>query len=443
MLFRVLFLCLFSSIAMNAQDSLYVKLVPNSTIQQLQLYKIKGLQQMYVSNSKSDGNSFKFGFPADSESGIYRLFYDLQKGEFIELLYNKESIKVSFNPSNPDESVYFSASKENKVYQAYTKAISEQQEIVDSLQLAYFDSSNKKRIKKNYAEEVVKINGLQHSFEELSIGMLASDFIKSNKSYNADYIIEAPELYLQSIQNHFFDSVDFSNVTLRNSSFFIDKVYEFVFYLNDAEDEETYNKIRKEAINVVAGRIGENVDLKSEILSSLVYALAQQQDIVLVNYIKSGHYLKLPEQYQSDRFIDEIDKMLVGAIGTTAPEIVLTKDGRSTTLSELENSDFYIVAFWSTSCSHCLNDIPKLYEYTEKFVGLEVIAVALEDEREDFDKIRISMPNWIHVLGMNKWENEYATSYGINSTPSFFILDKQKQIIAKPEELEDLMSYFQ
>ena len=59
MLKRFLFLILFTSFLSSAQDSLFVKLNPNTGFNQLSLYKVKGVQQAYVSNVKSDNDTFK------------------------------------------------------------------------------------------------------------------------------------------------------------------------------------------------------------------------------------------------------------------------------------------------------------------------------------------------------------------------------------------------
>ena len=52
--------------------------------------------------------------------------------------------------------------------------------------------------------------------------------------------------------------------------------------------------------------------------------------------------------------------------------------------------------------------------------------------------MKITLPNWHHVLGLNKWENKTAKAYNINATPNYFILDANKKIIAKPIPLEEL-----
>ncbi len=446
MLKRLLFLFLVTSFCVNAQDSLFVKLSPSKGYNRLMLYKITGVQQEYISNAKSETDIFKFEFPLNSEPGMYRLFFDIQNSGFFEILYNNESISVEFDTKRPEETAKFFSSKENQVYQAYIQSINKEQTKIDSLQLLYFDvevvTEEKQIIKETYSKLVFELKETQHSFEEMSEGLLANHFIKSNRNYNSALIIETLEEYYKSVETHFFDAIDFSDIALRNSSFFIDKVVEYVFYLNDSEDQETYIVIKQKAINEVILKIGENYKVKSEILSSLMFAMAGQQEIALVDFIKKEHYEKLPFENQNIQFILQIDEMLRMAIGSSAPEITWEDNDVTLKLSELEGSDYYIITFWSTSCSHCIKEIPELYVFTDEFEGLKVIAIALEETREEFDNMIQTMPNWIHVLGLNKWENKLARSYDINSTPTYFVLDKNKKIIAKPDGLEDLKLIF-
>ena len=443
MLRCLFFVLIFTSFLSNAQDSLYVKLSPNSDYNQLMLYKVRGAQQSYISNAKRINDTFKFGFPLESEQGMFRLYYDIQNRGFIEIIYNEESVSVEFDPTNPNDTTNFIRSKENRIFEKYNQLVNVQQSKIDSLQLVFFELEEKDSTDILYADAVYKLKGLQHSFEELSKGLLTHHFIRSNMTYNSDTIIETPTAYFKAVKTHFFDAVDFSDVALQNSSFYMDKVVEYVFYLNDSDDPEIYVAIKKEAINDVMLKVGGNYKIKSELLSSLLFAFADQQDIELVDFIKTVHYEALPSAYKNIRLIQQIDGMLKVAIGTTAPEITWQSKGRVERLSELKRSDYYIVTFWSTSCSHCLHDIPKLYQFTEDFQNVKVIAVALEENSIEFDKITKEMSNWINVLGLNKWENEFARSYDINSTPSFFVLGSDKKIIAKPEDLKDLKSYFE
>ena len=62
----------------------------------------------------------------------------------------------------------------------------------------------------------------------------------------------------------------------------------------------------------------------------------------------------------------------------------------------------------------------------------------MENNEVRWKSLKATLPNWHHVLGLNKWRNTVAKSYNINATPNYFILDADKRIIAKPIPLEEL-----
>ena len=65
---------------------------------------------------------------------------------------------------------------------------------------------------------------------------------------------------------------------------------------------------------------------------------------------------------------------------------------------------------------------------------MKVIAVALELDELGFYDMTPKFPAFINVLALNKWENEIPRSYDVHATPSYFLLDKNKRIIVKPED---------
>ena len=68
----------------------------------------------------------------------------------------------------------------------------------------------------------------------------------------------------------------------------------------------------------------------------------------------------------------------------------------------------------------------------------KVIAFAMETSDKTWINYQLKMPEWHHVLGLGKWENPTARTYQINSTPTYFILGIDKQIISIPETIDDL-----
>ena len=98
----------------------------------------------------------------------------------------------------------------------------------------------------------------------------------------------------------------------------------------------------------------------------------------------------------------------------------------------------YLLIFYSTGCSHCLREVPEIYEYMKEKKNTKVIAFAMENSDDVWSDYHLRMPGWHHVLGLGKWGNPTARTYQINSTPSYFILGMDKKIISIPKTIDDL-----
>ena len=319
---------------------------------------------------------------------------------------------------------------------------------LDSLQIAFFGLKDKKQDEITidlYVKTLDYYANIQSQYKEKTAGKLANHFIKANYKYYAPKLFTAPQTYLNSIKQHFFDFINFEDSALKNSIFFGGKAIEYVFYLNVSDDFQVQNGLYKMAINEVMQKVGENDEVKSEILTSLMYALEQYENLKLVGFVIDNFYSKLPATYKDEILIAEMESKIKLAIGNKAPEITWEEKGVQKKLSTLNVSGIenYILVFWSTTCSHCLNEIPKLYEFSKNNVAIHVVAVALEDNKTDFEQYVSKLTSWTTILGLKKWENEMAREYKINATPTYFILDKDKIIIAKPEHFEDLKAYFE
>ena len=73
---------------------------------------------------------------------------------------------------------------------------------------------------------------------------------------------------------------------------------------------------------------------------------------------------------------------------------------------------------------------------------LKVVAIGLEDERDSWANAITSYPDFIHILGLEKWDNEIGNMYDVSSTPTFFILDKDKRIIGKPYGIGEIKEFY-
>lgn len=403
------------------------------------VYKLQGAKQDFIAYDSIKDGKFEITIPEKATRGIYRLIYDQQNQLFVDVIYDNEDIAFNFHPKHPNSLVQFSKSKNNTLYFDYLRAISKPQQTLDSLQVDYFKPNANGAIKIIYMNKYDRVKTVQDHFEKQSQGTLAYHFIKASKRYNPSLPIKNPEDYLKEIKTHFFDHIDFNSTELDQSTFKHDKINDFIFYLNTAEDPETQTNLRKEAISTVLEKLKTNLMLSKDVQESLLYNFAKQENVLMTNYVLN-YYLQLPKELQDVGFINDVKGQLRTAIGNIAPNILWEQDGVQKTLHKLSGAANYLVVFWSSGCSHCLKELPLLKDYLKDKPHIEVVAVGLEDEQStaNWQSEITKYPKWLHVYGKDKWKNRFANEYGVSATPSFYLLDPQKKILAKPDDVKEL-----
>ncbi|WP_372793737.1 thioredoxin-like domain-containing protein [Lutibacter sp.] len=445
MLKKLLFIIVLISCTVQGQTYVKGTLNPAQNFSWVVLYQLKGAKQLYIKNVTIVNGEFSIDLPENTPKGMYRLMYSQQNGGFIDFIYNNENVTLKFNPENPFETVKFISSDENQLYHKYLIEFASKQQQLDSLQLAFFHLEDKKdrdKIDNLYEISYSAIRAFQTRFEKDSRGKLANNFIKSSNKYYNSTIIETPQEYLNSVKQHFFDFINFKDEELINSTFLSEKVTDYVFYLNGSEDAEVQFALYKNAVDEVM-RKTQNVNLQNEILITLLNNFAQIENTVLIDFVIENFYNKLPEEVKNNKMVQEIQERVKLAVGKYAPEITWEEKGIIKKLLGLNTAENYILVFWSTGCSHCLVEIPKLYEFTKDKPTVSVLAFALENDDIEFKKLTLNFPKWTSILGLEKWQNTIARDYQIIATPTYFILDKDKKIIAKPNLFEDVKAFFE
>ncbi|MDP5092283.1 MAG: TlpA family protein disulfide reductase [Polaribacter sp.] len=428
-------------------------MVPKVKTDWVIVYKIEGTKQVFVNNTTLKTDSLKIGnkkeassvfeitLPSYAKSGAYRATYALEGAGSVDFFYHKEDVTFRFNPQYPNETITFLKSDENKLYKEYLAKISTAQEKLDSIQIAAFQNPGLNS-KESYKKALAKVLKTQQKYEELAKNKYIFPLVKATSRNNVPEIETSPNAYMEAMKTTYFDKIDFSNETLRNSSFITDRVADFVFYLNFSDDEKTQQNLYKEAIKKVLGKI-KNQTYQKEIIEFIITQFEATKNLEIIDYLFENHYNKLPVNLQDAKFKKEKLALFATEIGRIAPDFSWTEKGKKMQLSTLNDATEYVLVFWSTSCSHCLREIPQLHTYLKDKKNIKVIAFALEKDAtvwESFTKTNLF--GWHNVLGLKKWENEVAKTYQIVSTPSYFVLDKNKKIIAKPDEIDDVKAFF-
>tara|TARA_B100000780_G_C21109031_1_gene448025 strand:- start:229 stop:1572 length:1344 start_codon:yes stop_codon:yes gene_type:complete len=437
---KIIVLFLFISAFSYAQYAIKGTMSPIENSSWVLLYKIEGTKQIFVKNTqvRKEGKTgfFEFSLPTDAKVGSYRIKYSMKRDGFMDFLFNKENIVFEFNPKDLENTIVFHESKENQIYISFLKKIYTAQYTLDSLQSEYFRNPSS-LIKEAYIRRLGNFQKIEKEYILASEEKLVNHFIKASLRYNSSEIFERPVDYISSSITHFFDHIDFSNKTLYNSTFLFDKISEYVVSLNvaanPAQKEEFYKKASKAAIEKTT-----TISFKTDVINYLISQFAEIKNAVLVDHLFANYFDKLPKENQNIKLKNKILAQLRIAIGRVAPDFSWTENGKELRLSSLKDGLSYVLIFYSTECSHCLREVPEIFDYMKGKTNTKVIAFAMETSAKTWTNYQLKMPGWYHVLGLGKWGNNTARTYQINSTPTYFVLGKDKQIISIPKTLDEL-----
>ena len=126
--------------------------------------------------------------------------------------------------------------------------------------------------------------------------------------------------------------------------------------------------------------------------------------------------------------------------GDLVPDIKL-KDasGKKIGLSEL-NGELNVIIFWASWCPHCIRELPKLQELYNQMDGkLGVYAISVDTSRTDWtNAVENYGLRWTNVNDLKGWESESLSLFGISSTPTLILLDRNLHWIGRASSFEGL-----
>ena len=175
-------------------------------------------------------------------------------------------------------------------------------------------------------------------------------------------------------------------------------------------------------------------------------------DAVFVNlirkYFNSGQMDFWINAKMKSTLKERADQMGLSLIGMTAPNLIMQdKDLKTQDLHAVASKKKYTILFiFDPDCGHCREETPKLVNfyntYKSKF-NLEVFAVSADSSMKKMRDFitEFKMP-WITVNASRSYVGNYHKLYDADVTPSVYIIDNRKKIIAKKPPIEEFENFF-
>jgi peroxiredoxin len=249
----------------------------------------------------------------------------------------------------------------------------------------------------------------------------------------------------QYYKNHFWDNVDLTDPRIIKTPIFHNIVEKYFNQVVPKNPDSIIHEIDK-IMDICKANAPVYEYLAWYFTATYESASIMGYDKIFVhmvdNYFRGKRHDWVSETMY-ENLVERADRIKPILIGNYAPELILidTND-QFKSLYEL-NNDYVIIFFWTTTCSECKREIKHLEElYTSNKIDMEIFAVNTDTSLAIWkDFISDRSLNWINVNGTRSISKDYHILYDIYKTPTIFVIDKDKKIIAKYLAAEQIIGF--
>ena len=394
--------------------------------------------------------------------GIYAIVFPGKRFSVDFLLDKEQNIGIKADTNNMANTIV-TGSKENILFQQYQNFVNEKGKLLTQEKEAYLKATNSKDSAVHelaYNKYNNELNFYRKNIIESQPNSMMAVLLKAMKAPAIPNRI--PVTHQDSLDNynyykaHYWDGITFMDDRIIRTPFFLPKL-------------ETYYR---NVMPPVADSLIKDIDYKlllarnaPEMYKFLLNWFTDEyinpkymgQDAVFVHLFENYHSKGLTSwltQKQLDVITRRAYMQMSNLIGEKAANIeMLNTEDKPTSLYDVK-ADYTVLVFWDPTCGHCKIELPKIdsvYRASWKKNDVKIFAVLTEDQKPEWLKYikEHNLNDWINVYATKEMEQAEATAqrpgfrqlFDVIMTPTLFLLDKDKRIIGKKLNWEQL-NYF-
>ena len=396
--------------------------------------------------------------------GIYAIVFP-GKNKTVDFFIDKEqTITIKADTSDLLNKTVVLGSKENVLFDQYQKYIASKGALLEKEREAYAASKTKAdsaQHEVNYRKYNDELNKYRDNIIATQPNSMMAVLLEAMK--DPEVPNKKPVTHQDSLENyyyykaHYWDGVTFMDERVIRTPFFLPKLQR---YYEEVLVQSPDSIIQALDYEMLLAR--NNQEMYKFLLNWLTDEYFNPKymglDAVFVHLFEEYHSKDL-SPWLNDKQHQAISKQaymvmsnLIGLQGANL-ELLDTAD-KKTALYDLAG-DYTLVCFWDPTCSHCKEQIPKIdsiYEASWKQHNVKIYAVLTEDVIPEWKKYirEHNLGDWTNVHSTKEMEKADADAqrpgfrqlYDVTLTPTLFLLDKDKRIIAKKltwEQMNDLL----
>jgi|GEM_PF-4287510 len=215
--------------------------------------------------------------------------------------------------------------------------------------------------------------------------------------------------------------------------------YKIRLFFNDILKHSQNVEIQRYT-NLLMSKAAQNTEMLRFISEQIFDVFEKnEQDELMEWFIFTHSYSGNCANSDISRNVEKIKNLKTGNI---FPHFsVQTVDNQAFNFEKIE-SKYFLIFFWQSNCSHCLEVLPSVKKFFERNKNLEIkiIAVSLDkDKKELLQTIENQgIKEFYNVSDFLGENSPLLETFHIIFTPKFFLLDKEKKILLKTSSFEEV-----
>ena len=386
------------------------------------------------------------------KTGVYFLYTGSYTMDFLIDRSLEFSLKTTKETTYPD--LVVENSEDNEQFKAFQLVMIDHQQNMKVL-TSSLDSMSIAADTLRVRQQMTELNKINTSKRDSLLSAFGDTYMSQilvmmTKSPELEIASESPTIEQKKAQynyykDHFFDGIDFESEGLIRAPNFYNKVKEYI-------DRVTFQNPDSiiASIDYVLSKC-ENNDELFRFWMGTFFAEYQNPKIMGMDkvfvHLSDNYYLNGKIEWADSTLLAELRKEMTfqreSQIGLKAPQIYLQDTlAQKTSLYDIE-SDYLVLYFYDPDCGHCKKKTPVLYDLYKKMNGdFDVAAVTVGTDIEKWKKFikKFELNGWMN-LGDPNYKSNFRVQYNVRSTPQVYILDKNKMIIAKKLDVEQIEGF--
>ena len=397
--------------------------------------------------------TFKGEEPLDG--GVYLVIMPPDNQYFqIVLDEGQQVFSIETSAKDPVSNIKVNGSSDNKLLYEYLNFLSGK--IVEQKELSKDKDSPDEAKKTAATKKLEELDGLVKKYQSdlikdhpktMSAIMVKSNLANPMPNFEGTEEEKSMKRYVH-YKKHYFDNIDLADPRMLRTPFLSQRVS---YYMEKLTPQNPDSMIM--SIDYLLAKMKPAEETFKYYLIHFLNKYARTkvvgEDKVYV-HIAENYYCKglapWTEEEQLAKICDNARRLKPILIGKKARDVkTRDKEGTSHNLYDFD-SEFTILYFWASDCGHCKKMTPFLIDFNEKYKskGVSIMTICKPktgNYKECWDYID-EHDNMENMLNTYDPSNRAQIYYNVRSTPSMFILNKDKEIIMKgigADQLDEVM----